>query len=214
MATPKKTATPKKAAPAKKAAAKKPAAKKTAASRSGNPAVRAEAEAAQLPTTPLGASNAADFKKRSKGQLLLLPSGLTVRAKRVELQTFVIQGNVPNPLMAVVQEALQKGQEANIPEMMGVEEGKVDMDAVRDMYEMVNAVAMECVQEPRIHPKPQSEADRDDNLVYIDEVDDEDKMFLFQWSGGGTDDIATFREEARADMAALAQKQGFPVPTA
>lgn len=188
--------------------------------RSGNPAKKAAAAKKKA------ASSASDFKKRKAGQFLALPSGLTVRAKRVELQTFILQGNVPNPLMEIVSEALEKGNQTDLKRMVGDAEGKVDIEAVREMYGMVDSVVMACVIEPKVHPLPtrddlsvwnEEHPDeiyldpddlRSDDRVYIDEVEDEDKMFLFQWSSGGTEDVARFREEARADMATLAEIQG------
>ena len=166
---------------------------------SGNPAKKAAAKKV---------SGAADFKKRKQGTVLELPSGIVIRAKRVELQTMIMQGSVPNPLMEVVSEALEKGKKADVAKMVGVDEGKVDLDTVRDMYEMVNAVVIESVIEPPIHPLPDDEDDRDDDLVYIDEVEDTDKMFMFQWASGGTSDLEQFRRESDADMAALAEIQG------
>lgn len=174
--------------PAKKAVAKKAAAKKTAAAK---------------------VSSAAEFKKRRQGEMLSLPSGLVVKAKRVELQTMIMQGSVPNPLMETVSAALEKGQKADISKMVGVDEGKIDLDMVNDMYEMVNAVVMESVIDPKVHPVPDDEGDRDDDLLYVDEFDDTDKMFMFQWASGGTSDLEQFRLEADADMAALAKSQGL-----
>lgn len=186
---------------------------------SGNPAKKA----ASKKTT---ASNVQAFKKRKEGVLLDLPSGLTVQAKKVELQTFIRQGNIPNPLMNIVSEALEKGKKADVPKMMGVEDGEISLDMVNDMYEMVNAVVVSSIVVPKVHSIPSkddvevwntknpdgqvndSEELRDDDLLYVDEVDDEDKMFIFQWASGGTADIARFREEARADMDALAKIQG------
>lgn len=189
MTTTKKTTT-------KKAAAKKPSA------RSGNPAARAAAKT----------SSASDFKKLSKGVDLPLPSGLAVRAKRVDLGTFLSSGNVPNPLMGVVTEALEKGQNANVAEMIGDDEGKVDFEMVKEMYEMVNKVVISSVVDPKVHEAPEDPDDRDDDLLYVDEVDDEDKMFIYQWAVGGTSDIETFRREARADLDAVAEGQGGKRP--
>lgn len=168
--------------PAKKAAAKKTAAKKTAA--------RA--------TT---ASKASDFKRRAAGVTLTLPSGLAVRAKRVDLQVMLAQGTIPNPLIEVVSEALERGQQMDPKELVG---DKVNLDKVAEMYELVNSVVVASVVEPRISSVPEDPEDRDDDQLYVDEVEDEDKMFIFQWAGGGTDDVATFREEARASLASLA----------
>lgn len=205
----------------RRTAAKKTAAKKTASSKSGNPAVRAAAKAA---------SDVSAFKKRAQGATLELPSGLVVMAKRVDMQTLLVQGNVPNPLMEVVEASLKRGQKADIAQMVGVEEGELDLDTIREMYDMANLVVIRSVISPPIHPVPNEddvaeynaklvepkeddiiedpEELRDDSLLYIDEIDEEDKMFIFQWAQGGVSDVATFREEARADMAALAEIQG------
>lgn len=170
---------------------------------SGNPAKKAVAK-----KTASAPSDVTAFKKRALGIMLPLPSGLVVRAKRVEIQTFILNGNVPNPLMQVVSEALEKGQKADIEKIVGVEEGGIDLETVREMYDLVEAIVIESIQEPKVHPVPEDPENRDDDLLYVDEVDDEDKMFIYQWASGGTADIEQFREEARANMATLAEKQG------
>lgn len=199
---------------------------------SGNPAKKAASPAKKTPAKksasamPAQVSDIGAFKKRREGQLLPLPSGLVVRAKRVELQTFIRQGNIPNPLMEVVSEALEKGKKADIPKMVGVEEGNIDLNMVNDMYDMVNAVVVASVTEPKFNPIPSlgdveawneshpeetvsnPEELRDDDLLYVDEMDDLDRMFIFQWTSGGTSDLERFRQETAADMASLAEVQG------
>ena len=155
-------------------------------------------------------SDISAFKKRKGGSILELPSGLVMRCQRVELQTFLLQGNVPNPLMEIISEALEKGQKAEVSKIVGVDEGKIDLNMVNDMYETVNAVVQQVALEPKVHPKPASEDDRRDDQLYVDELDDEDKMFLFQWATGGTSDLATFREEARAGLDAVAEGSRRP----
>lgn len=186
--------------------------------------------------TKKAASSAAEFKKRKKGAPLELPSGLIVVARRVELRSYIQRGEVPNALMGVVEEALAKGREADVSKMVGSEDGKVDLDMVNDMYEMVDGVVMESIVDPKVHPLVWTEQDavdglipedsevgdeiaeeeKDDSVLYIDEVDDEDKMFIFQWTTGGTADLATFRQEASASLDALApgQKPGKPSKSA
>lgn len=163
-------------------------------------------------------ASAKDFKAKKKGSLLPLPSGLVVRARRVELQTFLLKGSVPNPLMEIMSQALEKGQKADVAQIMGVEDGKMNLDAINDMYEMVNAVTIQSIVEPKVHPvplddegkavdedHPQADEFRDDDLLYVDEVPDEDKMFLFHWLTGGTTDLESFRQEARASLDAVAE---------
>lgn len=151
-------------------------------------------------------SSPSAFKKRREGRVIKLPSGMAVRARRVDIRTFISQGEVPNPLLPIVEEALNKGKKADVSLITG-ENGQLDTDLIDEMYQMVNNVVMEVVTEPKINPLPEG-VERDDELLYIDEVEDEDKMFLFQWAAGGTEDIATFRLEAEQDLASLGQVSG------
>ena len=174
---------------------------------SGNPARAAEQRA-----TAQQVSDVSAFKKRNQGQTLTLPSGLTIQAKRVDLQTFVLRGTVPNPLMEIISDALQQGQKADIPAMMGVDKGELNLDMVRDMYEMVTEVVVASVIAPKVHHVPGEGEIRDDDLLFVDEIDPDDQMFIWQWACGGTSDVERFREEARADMATLAEMQGVQDP--
>lgn len=158
------------------------------------------------------ASSVSAFKKMKGGRPLELPSGLIMVCKRVELRSFLKQGDVPNPLMPIIDEALNKGKSLDVDKMIAGKDGKVDLDMVDEMYNMVDNVICSISIEPKVHPVPEDEDDRDDELLYTDEVDDEDKMFLFQWSIGGTSDLERFRQEAAADLATLAQGSGGKSP--
>lgn len=165
-----------------------------------------------------------DFKKKHSGSIMKLPSGFNVRARRVSLRAFLQSGNVPNPLLPIVEEALSKGKTADVQAIMG-KEGAVDLDMINEMYDMVNQVVCSVLIEPKVQMVPTIEDMdkwnanhptesvkhpddlRDDEILYVDELEDEDKMFLFQWASGGTDDVALFREEAKQQLAALEQGQ-------
>jgi hypothetical protein len=191
--------------PAKKAAAKKVAAKKTAIKRT-----------TPRRSTPAGPSSVADFKRRSQGSPLTLPTGLVMVAKRVDLRSYLAQnGEVFNPLLGLVNEALEKGGMVDMKDALGVdeEEGTVDLERLEEMYAIVEGMVCAMCINPRVHPVPEDEYERDDNLLYVDEIDDEDKMFLFQWAVGGTDDVAQFRQEAESDMASLAEITSGPRAT-
>jgi len=167
-----------------------------------------------------------DFKKKNSGRILSLPSGLNVKAKRTSVRAFITEGNIPNALLPIVEEALSKGQGADIAKIVGGKDGQVDLSMIEDMYDMVNQVVCAVLLEPKVHMIP-SEQDRlvwnqthpgaelddvedlrHDDLLYVDEMEDEDKMFLFQWASGGTDDVAKFREEAKQQLVAVEQGQG------
>lgn len=138
-------------------------------------------------------SSVAQFKNKTGG-LVELPSGLSVKVRNANgLRGFVESGMIPNSLMNIVQEAIKTGKE---PDMSGVvtEEG-IDPKMVADMLLMLDNVVQKVVVDPPVHPLPESEEDRDDELLYIDELDEEDKMFIFQWVTGGTRDLEQFHQE-------------------
>lgn len=174
--------------------------KKTAkkATRSGNPAKRAEAQA-----TLATASSIKDFKKRRQATPLTLPSGLVVEARRTSLETIVRSGNVPNSLLPLVEKALNKGSSIDVEELVGDE---VDMDKVADMMNMVDELVVASVANPQVHSIPEDEDDRDDELLYVDEMDEEDKLFIFQWVIGGTSDLEQFRGELVTTLESVAKK--------
>jgi hypothetical protein len=167
---------------------------KRAATRSGNPSKRA------------AASSVADFKKKAKApDLQELPSGLVAMVRNRGFQAFIRMGIVPNSLIGVVEEALNKGQPPDMEQLKN-DQGQLPLDTVDEMYQLMDAVCVDCFVEPRVYPVPVpdengSTPDRDEDLVYVDELDDEDKMFIFQWVSGGTRDVEQFRRELADDLA-------------
>jgi hypothetical protein len=163
---------------------------------SGNPAKRAAVKA----------SSVADFKKNRRGKQLLLPSGLVMVCRRGDtLKTFIKQGDVPNALLPIIEEALAKGRAADLDKIVGNGDGGVDLDLINDMLDMVDKVVCSISIDPKVYPEPGEGEEVNDDLLYVDEIDEEDKMFLFQWSIGGTDDVVTFRKEAEEGLAVVAQ---------
>lgn len=146
------------------------------------------------------ASGVSDFKKRKEGSVIPLPSGLQIRARRVDLTSLLKQGDVPNALVPIVQQALAKGQQMDPKDLVG---DQVDMSTLTSMLEMVDSVVVSTCVEPQVHPDPEAGVEEEDDLLYVKDLEADDKMFIFQWALGGTEDIATFRAEAQADLAAL-----------
>jgi len=135
-------------------------------------------------------SSAADFKKRVR-TTLELPSGLVVKVKNPGgMQAYLSQGKIPNTLLPLVQQGIKQG---------GVDQAEVgkaieDPAAIADMLDLVNTMVIDTCVEPRVYPAPEDEDDRDDDLVYIDEMSDSDRMFIFNWVNSGVTDLARFRQ--------------------
>jgi hypothetical protein len=159
--------------------------------KSGNPAIAAVARA----------SAPQDFKKKRAGTFEL-PSGLFMKLRNPGgLKIFLSEGIIPNSLMSTVHNALD-GKKMDAEEMLN-EAGGVDESQIADMMALMDAMMVRCAIEPKVHPVPENEDDRDDELLYADELDDNDKMFVFQWVTGGTTDLERFREQHTKNMAAL-----------
>lgn len=177
-------------------------------------------------------SSIADFKKRSGG-LTELPSGLVVKLKsKGGMRAFMASGIIPNSLMGVIQEAINKGTE---PDMSGLfkPDGSMDESMINDMMTLTDRVTIDTMVAPPVLPVPTEEdvkawnrshrakVDqvenpddlRDDDQLYIDEIPEEDKMFIFQWVTGGTRDVEQFRKELTSSMDDVARLQNVPSAT-
>lgn len=164
------------------------------------------------PGAPRKASTAAQFKKRNEP--IELPSGNYMVLKKTSLAGFLQGGNIPNGLMSILQGALAKrgkaeeqDQDAAVAEIMS------DPSKLGEMFSAMDAYVCSVALDPRVYPIPEDESDRDDGLLYIDEVEDGDKMFLFQRAMGSTDDLATFREQASSGVESVQSSKVKPMPT-
>ena len=145
-----------------------------------------------------------DFKKKSRNRAELeLPSGAVILAKGLtSMRAFLKSGVIPNNLMVIIQESLDKGKEPDIDSLLQPtgEEGKVSQESIDDMLTLIDNVTVETWLLPPTALPPTKEEERSDEVLYTDEIDDQDKLFVFQWAIGGSDDLETFRQEQNASM--------------
>lgn len=173
-------------------------------------------------------TQASEWKKNSGAQKhheLPLPSGNVCLVRRPGLQAFVTSGMIPNGLMALVMPTLQKsqdqGRQGNALEIqddletLGLEVTK-DPARLADMVTLVDRVTLHCVVEPPVAPVPVWTAEnapdpefigkeaaslRSDNVLYVDEVDFEDKLAIFNFAVGGPKELEPFRSAADSALA-------------
>lgn len=150
----------------------------------------------------------ADWKKDATGIGLLhdlkLPSGKVAQCRRVGIETFLKLGMIPNSLASVIQRQISKAQKgAQVDdqefelELMKMLE---DPSKLGEIVELADSVTLFCVVQPKLQKAPEDPADRQDDKLYVDEVDLEDKMYIFSWAVGGPEDLATFRAELAGDV--------------
>lgn len=164
----------------------------------------------QNSTPPVTPTPVSGWKKPVEATVL--PSGNAMVLRRPGFQAFMKSGLIPNSLLGMAQSAISSGKGLEEPD---VQELIKDTDKVTDMMSMVDEVTVFCAVQPEVSRAPAIGVDRDPNILYVDEIDDEDKMFIFSYATGGSADVESFRDEARNVLGALATGQdveGSPQP--
>jgi len=137
------------------------------------------------------------WKIKNKPTPLELPSGNTCLVQPVGMQAFITQGMIPNSLLGIIQKSLKAGQagqadDLDMDEFMA--EALQDPEKLRSIFDIADSVTVYCVVEPQVHPVPTDANARDPELLYVDEIDLDDKLFIFQYAVGGTRDLEPFRQ--------------------
>jgi hypothetical protein len=164
--------------------------------------------AATKPQAAKKPSAISDWKKTPDP--IELPSGKWMTVRHTSLSVFIQTGQIPNSLMSVVQGQVNSKKKKSDEDLM--EEITEDPKAIQDLFAVVDKYVCMVAIEPEVNPMPQDEADRDPNLLYVDEMDASDKMYLFQRAVGGTTDLETFRHELNAGMDLVQQREDVVVP--
>lgn len=191
--------------------ARKAPAKKATGTRSGNPAVRASAARktaaakAAPPAAPAGPTSVGAWRARSVTEDLALPSGNVCRVKRVGPDVLLKEGVLGDSLGPIVAKAIEKNRGLRPQDI------EINSKTINEMLGGVDRVCAQVVVEPRLllHLNEDGETIPDVNrepkevAIYTDEVDVEDKMFIFQFVVGGTRDWERFRQESGAALGDL-----------
>lgn len=150
-----------------------------------------------------GASSASNFKRASKGFEQELPSGNVVIMRVPGLPTLLSEGLLPDSLTSIIQSQIndRSGAKASNPGM-----DVSTPEELASMFDAFDKVFARCVVEPEVEFYRDSQGnsipdeDRNDEIVYTDEVDLDDKIFVFNVVSGGTKDLEKFRSEFSAGM--------------
>jgi hypothetical protein len=175
----------------------------------------------------LRVSQIGDFKSRMGG-IMELPSGLVMKLKNPGgLQAFIANGTIPNSLLGMVNEGL-KGKSGEDAAKAAAELSN-DVESLADMLKMLDLVFVQSAKDPQVYAVPtQDDLDRhnimnpnnkfetidewrdshEDDRLYVDEIEEMDKQFVFQWVSGGVRDLETFRKEFEGNVAAISAVEG------
>jgi hypothetical protein len=158
-------------------------------------------------TTPKGSkgasgpvTSASTWKsKTARGTLITVPSGNTAIVRAPGMQAFLKEGVIPNGLMAIVQESMIGVKKPSEVEMSSI---LSDPTKFQELLDLADSVTVACCVDPKVSPAPVGhdgkvlsvdDPERDEDVLYVDEVDFNDKMFIFNFAVGGTADLEQFR---------------------
>lgn len=148
-------------------------------------------------------SDVTAFKKKAGffGTPVELPSGLTVKLRAVGMRAFLDGGMVPNSLMSIISEQLDQNSGKPPADSQETMQGLMkDPEKISDLLELIDKVTIASFVQPSVHNAPAVGEPRAEDKLYVDEIDDEDKMFVFSFTVGGTRDVEQFRSEFAASV--------------
>jgi hypothetical protein len=158
-------------------------------------------------------------------KFITTPSGQTCHAKRIGLQGMVeagVLGDSDSLTAMVDSKHIRRVRGGKGPDREELDLASImkDPDQLGKIIMMVDRALPLIVQSPEVKLHFTDESDgstlrvpddkREEEDVYTDQIGLEDKMFLFNWSVGGSADVTRFREES--DNAVAGLEHGKDVP--
>ncbi len=115
---------------------------------------------------------------RKRGKNATLPSGLKVRYVEVSLLDLAIDGDIPAPLVGLVDQ------------MISGEEVEVEIDDFARLAPMINGLIKRAVVDPPVADEP------DDAHLGVEELPATDRLYLFRLLNEGAQALESFRAES------------------
>lgn len=154
------------------------------------------------------------WKETATHTELPLPSGKVCLVRGLDLAELVRGGSIPNDLLPIIQKAMDdsKGKPEALRRKEMEQAVESDPKMLSQVFEMMDLVVMAVVVQPLINPRPENEADRSAELLYVDEVLTDDKLFIMNWAMGGTSNLEQFRRELEGEVASAPAGSGVRRP--
>lgn len=176
-------------------------------------------------------TSVSDWKSKStggKGIDLQLPSGNVAKVKAIAITKLIEADIFPDSLEQLIAQKTKSDDGKDNVTAKAPEEAQVKsaLSNPKELAKLMNAVdritAMAVLEPPvllgieNVETDPEKPAkwqdipddERDEDALYTDEIDLEDKMFIFQFTVGGSSDLDRFREQFGAHMGTLGDVQG------
>jgi hypothetical protein len=178
---------------------------------------------------PRKPTSAAEYRKRRQQGPLQLPSGMYARLRRPGMDHFLSAGYLPDSLKTIITEEIASASRK--PSRKVVEAAQaMSLEEIASWVAAMDRVAEHVFLEPvvRWHQRPAMggavdskgnavyedipEDERDEDCLYTDELEVEDKQFAFQYAVGGSADLERFRSQSRALVDGLSASPEMEMP--
>lgn len=159
--------------------------------------------------TPKSKSKVSTAKQWKSGKTteLKVPSGNVCLVRKPDgMQAFMVNGKIPNSLMPLVTNALDEKSDGEL-DMQAI---LADPEKMTDMMALIDSITVATVVEPRVSLTPVEGTDRDDDKLYVDEIDMEDKLMIMGFALGGVKDLEQFRKSTTDHVAIVADVAKLP----
>lgn len=129
-------------------------------------------------------TSAEQFKQereaREVGKAITLPSGKVVKVKKLSI-TFMVKNKMFPPDLVNLMMRFQNPTTAGIR----------NQDEAEKIIQAMEIIIKACMLEPRVVDQP----NYDNNEISPDDLEDDDKVFVYQWAQGGLAEAKSFRSE-------------------
>lgn len=138
-----------------------------------------------------------------------LPSGNQCLVRRPGAQGLIKAGLLDSldSLTGLVQSELIDSKAPKKQLAAGAARLAGNMEKLGEGLSLVDRVICHVVAQPKVTMPPKDDDEREEDTLYADDVDMEDKMFIFQWVMGGTADLTSFRAESGELLESLSALQ-------
>lgn len=147
---------------------------------------------------------------------LELPSGNVCITQPIGIPQLLSKGLIPNPLVATVMSALELQDDLAMDDspaarakaeakqqeqlQLQMQDMVKDPEKIEAFFQMIDNITVACVVEPPVSPLPPNGDARNPELLYVDEVDFEDRMFIMSNAMSGVRDLESFRDAVGSSM--------------
>lgn len=142
----------------------------------------------------------------TEGKAIPFPSGNVARVRRYNIMYLSKIGKIPNKLQAIVQGFISDPAGADLSKVAG------DKDGIASMMELLDITCEMCFIEPKVKKLKKGETLAEDEIS-VEDVDLNDKLYLFDWAQGEVDDVEAFREKQERTTRALLGREEVLSPS-